>query len=393
MSTQGNGGPNLKARPVADVETNVQPTTSTAEKTQTKESQNVDEAINKLEQERVASEKEDLTMPYTHKNSITIVPVGTVSYYRKANRKVLSDKIDYLGSSIVSSQVLTSNKEEMEAYMPSLVGISPSHDDFVYRVKSFFNNIRIPIESIGKTFDISFRFNTKKDYYAYIEARNRIDAVFNSVDKSNIKLLKEALAAKIDAINNLESIQHKYGSPVNVADYLMYRHCILYPDVAKDNSIIATDRGIRFYIKDSNREAAKLRSHRNSINRAKGYFVQCTADKTIFDNVYIQYCVYKNKPVAMVSSIDLTTREDELDRFSTEEPEKFNAIFEDKDLATKSMIEMLIARGELIRLPHSQNITTVENELIGQNIKEAIVWFNDLNNRARVEAFRGKLRY
>lgn len=397
MSTnQGNGqdkGPALKMRAVNGA-------TGSENQNQEAPKQNpeivgsqVDEAISQLENKVNTEDVKGLDEPYVYRNSITIAPIGTNSNYRKVNQKVLSDKIDYIGSSINSSRIITSNKDEMETYMPNLLGIASNHPDFTHRVKSYFNNIRVPVESVGKVFDISFRFNTKRDFLKYRDALIKIEEAYNLVNKSDIKAFKEALERKIQALNDLESVQHRYGTPMNIADYLMYRHCLLYSDVAKDSSIVPFDKNARFFIKDTNKEATKLRNHRNQVNLAKGYFVQCTLDKTLFDNVYIQYCVYKNRPVAYVSSIDITTREEELDRFSVEEPAKFNEIFKDKDLDTKSTIEMLIARGELIRPTHSQNITTTDGELVGRNIKEAVVWFKDINNLARVEAYKSKLRY
>ena len=84
-------------------------------------------------------------------------------------------------------------------------------------------------------------------------------------------------------------------------------------------------------------------------------------------------------------------KESNLDRFSTEEPEVFNKIFNDGDKLIKATIEKLIARGELIRLSHNQNITTATGEFIGANISEAVVWFKNPDNTSAVNAFKAKL--
>ena len=57
-----------------------------------------------------------------------------------------------------------------------------------------------------------------------------------------------------------------------------------------------------------------------------------------------------------------------------------------------ALIEKLIARGELIRLEHNQNITTPTGEMIGANIKEAITWFKNPDNTSAVNAYKSKLQ-
>ena len=85
-------------------------------------------------------------------------------------------------------------------------------------------------------------------------------------------------------------------------------------------------------------------------------------------------------------------KEIKLDKFSTDEPAKFNKIFNNKDIKLMATIETLIARGELIRLQYNQNITTAEGEFIGANIGEAVAWFKDPNNTSVVNSYYNKLK-
>ena len=68
-------------------------------------------------------------------------------------------------------------------------------------------------------------------------------------------------------------------------------------------------------------------------------------------------------------------------------------ICNDKDLVIKAFIENLIARNELNRATHNQNITTFDGEFIGANIKEAVAWFKNPANSARVDAWKNKLKH
>ena len=172
----------------------------------------------------------------------------------------------------------------------------------------------------------------------------------------------------------------------------MYRHCLLYNDVAKDVALINSDLSIRFYFKDDQKEADKLKKFRLEVNRAKGNYVSCLTDNELFDAIYVQYCVLNGLPVISSLAEDRLSREIKLDKFSTDEPVKFNKIFNNKDVKLMATIESLIARGELVRLQHNQNITTAEGEFIGANIGEAVTWFKNPNNTSVVNAYYNKLK-
>lgn len=340
----------------------------------------------------IADSEDDTDLEYTDRKFITINLVKTYSLYRRVNDKVLPKRQDYIGSCVKSSRMLSANKGEVEAYFPNIVGLSPNDKDFVMRVKQYLNNIRIPIDELGRKFDISFHYYHKKDYLRFKREEDEIEAVYQATPKQSIKQLREALNEKITKINILESTKYKFGYPINVDDYIVYRHCLFYHDVAKDISLINSDNNIRFYFKDDQKESEKLRKYRIEVNSAKSNYVTCCSDDNIFDAIYIQYCVLNGYPV--ISSMNKTRldKEIELDKFSSNEPVKFNKIFKNKDLKLIGTIEMLIARGELIRSQYNQNISTPEGEFIGANMTEAITYFKNPDNTSIVTAFYNKLK-
>lgn len=344
--------------------------------------------------EGIESEVEDtdLDNEYTDRRSVTIALVKNYSLYRRANDKAIANRRDYIGSSINSSTVLSSNKVEVETYFPALLGEAPNSPTFITRVKQYLNNIQIPVDEIGKTFDTTFIYNTKRDYLKVLKKEEAIEDKYNAVPKNNLKLLKEALKEKIYELNLLESSKCKLGRPMNVTDYLMYRHCLLYNDVAKDMALINSDANIRFYFKDDKKEKEKLRKLRLEANKAKQNFVACIADNTLFEAMYIQYCVTKGLPVISALAEDDFIKEQNLDKFSTEDPVKFNKIFKNSDIKLMGTIEKLIARGELIRLPHNQNIMTSEGQYLGANMSEVIAWFKNPDNTGIVTAYYNKLK-
>ena len=338
------------------------------------------------------TEEDDINEEYTDKRTITVNLVKSISLYRKANDKVLPKRRDYIGSSVSSSRILSSSKEDIETYFPNLVGYAPNNPEFLPRVKQYLNNIRIPVDELGRTFDISFHYNHKKDYYKIKKQEEKIEDAYNKVNRQNIGELRKALSEKIKNLNILETSKCKLGYPLYVEDYLMYRHCLLYNDVAKDIAFINVDRNVRFYFKDDQREEERLRKYRIEINKAKANYVSILSDDSLFDAVYVQYCVINNLPVLASLAEDRLTREIKLDKFSTDEPVKFNKIYHNKDIKLIGTIENLIARGELIRSQYNQNITTVDGVLIGANMGEAVAWFKNPANNSEVNAYYNALK-
>lgn len=337
--------------------------------------------------------QEELDKPFTYKRSITVSLIQNYSLYRKANDKVLPKKRDYIGSSIRSSQVLASNRAEVEAYFPQLLGISVNNENFVTRLKQYLNNIQVPVNELGVTFDCSFRFNHKRDYFAFKAREEEIEMAYKKANKQSTKDLRAALAIKINDLNNLESEQYAVGSPVNITDYILYRHCLLYRDIAKDTALINCDPYVRFYLKDDAKDKERQQKLRQEINNAKRNYIEVIGDDEMFDAVYIQYCVVAGLPIVNSLLSERMDKESQLDKFSTSEPVKFNSIVKDKDLRIKSLIELLIARGEFVRSQFNQNITTQDGEFIGANMKEAIAWAKNPENENVLAAFKNKLKY
>lgn len=168
------------------------------------------------EQEKVTVQQkidENLNKEYTEHKSITIALVKNYSFYRRANDKVMTKRRDFIGSSVSSSRVLSSNKEEVEAYFPRLVGLSPNNDNFMNRVKQYLNNIQVAVDELGKTFDCSFHYNHYSDYLAIKKKEEKIESNYKLANKSNNKDLRAALKEKLTLLNELETSKHKLGYP------------------------------------------------------------------------------------------------------------------------------------------------------------------------------------
>lgn len=340
----------------------------------------------------LAAKDAELNEPYLDKRSVVIAPVQLFSAYRNANKASIGPRRTVIGSSIHSSRVLSSNKGEVEAYFPELIGMSPNNQEFTSHVKSYLNNISFNVNENGTTLNISFYYDHKRDYLAIKEQETKINAKRDSVPRNNINAIKEAIKVWVSEINELESTKYRYGRPQNIEDYLIYRHCILYKDVAKDLALINSDYSLRFYIRDEEKEKERAKRLIDEKRKAMRNFLAAEASDIKTNAIYIQMVVATNGSVgeAMLKTKDEKTSA--LMAFINENPDKFNDLFEDKNVEMKAFIESLIARGELIRPEYNQQISTADGTFIGSNINEAVAYLNNPNNSAVLEVLKNKYK-
>ena len=286
------------------------------------------------------------------------ITVGSV--YRQINRQYIQDRHDSIGGSINSARMLASNAEEMAAYMPAIVGCSANDTKFQERVSRWFQNISIPVPMDGYEFNCDFRWRRKEDYLKYAIKEQTIIEAYENADKSTAKLLKEAINNYVIELNALESTRYQYGRPDNIEHYIAFRHCLFYPDVAKDTQVIHFNPRVRFYIR------------RN--------YLDLLDDAEKFKAMFVCYCASTGTDVITSLNLDESIKEKMLDDYAIREPEKFNKMFNNNNLTTQALIEELIAKGELVRSEVNQTILTPEAAFIGSNMKEAIAYFNNPEN-------------
>ena len=107
---------------------------------------------------------------------------------------------------------------------------------------------------------------------------------------------------------------------------------------------------------------------------------------------YIQYC--RTNGLNISDGLNKTTLEqvDDLMKFATDDPKKFNSIVTDKNLLDKAFIETLITRGELVRSEYNQQINTPDGQFVGANINDAIAFFKNPDNNGLKNKLENKLK-
>lgn len=334
----------------------------------------------------------ELNQEYIDRRTVTLSLVHNYSNYRKVNMKVLGHRKETIGSSYRSCQILSSNSEEVNAYFPALIGLSPSNPEFISRVKSWLSNIQFTISENDHNLNTTFIYRHKADYLKVKAEEDRINEEYEKVDRANIGAIKEALKRKIEALNTLEGSKHKYGRPENLEEYLIYRHCLLYNDVAKDTALINSDASLRFYIKDVAKEEEKQKKLTKEKMKAMQNFIELGGTDSKFNAVFVQISSLRGDNIGQAILKDRTQKEAIMMDYINSNPDKFNKLLADKHISVRAFIETLIARGELVRSEFNQQISTADGTFIGANMNEAIAWFENPNNKDVRTAYENKLK-
>lgn len=335
---------------------------------------------------------EELDKEYLDNRTVTISLVHNYSNYRKVNMKVLGQRKETIGSSISSCRILASNKGEVEAYFPALIGLSPSNPEFITRVKAWLSNIQFVVNEEDVSLNTSFIWNKKSDYLAFKKKEDAIDEEYNKIDRANTAVIKDAVKRKVETLNALESEKYKYGRPQNLEEYLIYRHCLLFRDVAKDIALINSDPNLRFYIKDEAKEAEKKKKLTEEKMKAMRNFIELNASPSKFNAVFIAMIASRNENISEALLKDNNEKTNMLMNYVNESPDKFNKLVNDKNIITKAFIETLIVRGELVRAEFNQQISTAEGNFIGSNMTEAVAYFNNPDNKDIKAVYENKLK-
>lgn len=335
---------------------------------------------------------EELDKEYLDNRTVTISLVHNYSNYRKVNMKVLGQRKETIGSSISSCRILASNKGEVEAYFPALIGLSPSNPEFITRVKAWLSNIQFVVNEEDVSLNTSFIWNKKSDYVAFKKKEDAIDEEYNKIDRANTAAIKDAVKRKVEALNALESEKYKYGRPQNLEEYLIYRHCLLFRDVAKDIALINSDPNLRFYIKDEAKEAEKKKKLTEEKMKAMRNFIELNASPSKFNAVFIAMIASRNENISEALIKDSNEKTNMLMNYVNESPDKFNKLVNDKNIITKAFIETLIVRGELVRAEFNQQISTADGNFIGSNMTEAVAYFNNPDNKDIKAVYENKLK-
>ena len=335
--------------------------------------------------ENKATEPVNLTVP----RQVTILRREGNSAYFRRNAKFIPEGKIKIGSSIKSVDRLRANRAELDKYMPLLLGVGSNDPKYGEMLNAWFYNISTPVPETGLRLNIGFIYNDENGLKTVQEIEKKIYTKFNESKKGNPTDRDLAIEVRDKEIIELESSKYKYGSPINPAEYMLWRYCLVYGDVANDVALINKSGGIRFYIYDAVQERYKEEIEFNIRKQASIIYVKLLNESSKVNEILWNY-MGQSTDVSSLSEIDKFKA---LETLSKANPTNLISLYKDTNLGIKAQIEQMIHYGILRRLDGTNVIVDENNDIIGNDMSQVIVFFkNTERNKPQITTFTSKLK-
>lgn len=344
------------------------------------------------------------------------------SSYAYANKEGLDEEARMIGSSVSAVSKILSNAEEQKVLMQDIIGLSPNNEHWGTKLANYWHSISEPVGANGRELEIGFIYDiasldkvpyvklinenlakdkqitSDQDIVDYFNNRlaaiktqfNKAATVANKLDPiQKDKAIKTAYKVYYDMVWKVESERYKFGSPIDTADYILYRYCLGYSHVANSFELANNSSNIRFYLhSEADIQRAKEARYKAEKDRMTTYI------KVIQSLPKVENILYAMGKGDELKTLDETDQFLLLEKLSKDKAQQFVTIANDKNLEAKGLIEKYIAYSLLRRLEGSQVIVDASDPAltIGNNIDEAITFFSNKKNDVVIKEYSAKFK-
>lgn len=213
-----------------------------------------------------------------------------------------------------------------------------------------------------------------KDREFRAEVRKFYEALETPVDYHTGKTLKISLT------DDDKPLSEK-NLPVDVMDYIRYRHILGNPEVAESKEKAAGNRLIRFYIHNPNAVKEQGNKLREKRSEAMALYLKLTKEEIRVDNVLALYGEDPRAFADMEEKLSFLEKKSQADKL--EDVQKFIDILEDKQLEIKGFINKLVKTGVLKEVG-TRYLIAQTGKILADDIDGAIVELSDETNNSEL---------
>lgn len=169
--------------------------------------------------------------------------------------------------------------------------------------------------------------------------------------------------------------------PVNPMDYLIYKWATKHKHVALSEEEMKTDSNKRFYIYDPQKDLLKKNARVQIKKDADKEFIKLTEDKM---KTLLRVLVNGNPDRLTPMEI-----ENSLYDYKEKNAERFLKYCKDENLEIRAEIEEMVEKEVLRKIG---NQLVFQDETIGEDMKDAIVYFKNKKNSGQLNTMRTRLK-
>lgn len=237
--------------------------------------------------------------------------------------------------------------EEERLLMPSLVNCEPTDRDFRKKVEDYFVDIHTRVPHTGIKLETGLEDNSLK------------------LGEKNM--------------------------PLNIEDYVAFRHALGHPHVAKNEQEAKSDgsKQKQFFVYDENEITNKDLDLTALKDKAIEFYLTVKDKPEDVDMYLVLLGEFLNK-------ISEKERSSKLRKLADTKPKEVIDVFEDKETKAKYFIEQCI-RGKILERIGTRILIQESGQEIGRDIKEAVLFLKDEANskdkaslKAKLQTFQGR---
>jgi hypothetical protein len=322
---------------------------------------------------------------------VTIKSKKNNSGYFAKNILLIEAKAQRLGGSISAANSIKSQSILLQKVMPVLTGVNPSDSKWHIHLAGYLDSITVLVNQNGKKLNTSLQFQTVEDYTSFNKSYNDINTAYTTSVKANPNTEARAFEIREEKLLNLEEVALTKSFPININDYFTWRYAMVHPDVA--NREIDKDKStkIRFFIYDIVERKQKEKELFEIRSKASKLYFDLVGKLPVVNSILRLITRELNAKVDL-TILDETDKKKLLFDYANNNPLLFITIANDENLEVKSLIEEYITMGIFNRPINSNMIINSENQdIIGNNINDAIVYFKNKDNSLSLKRFNEKL--
>lgn len=281
----------------------------------------------------------------------------------------LDEAILKIGSGFKGSSVLRGlNFKEEQRFLPDIIGLSKDSPNWEHATRNYWAGISKPVPAKdGLELEVGLRYNSYEDY----------EKDLNGERDENGTLINVA------------------GTPINIAEYILWRYCLVYSRVANIPEDIGKSPKIEFFLFSKDKEIQDKKSALNSRRKASQLFYQRMGERDWVDHVLrVLSAIDKNplkKSVQAIGQMGDDEKDILLEQYVDESPERFLSIANDKHLELKAFVEICIATGKLNRIPNTDTIT-MDGLTLGNSINEVVEHLNNPKNVKTLSTLKAQIK-
>jgi hypothetical protein len=219
-------------------------------------------------------------------------------------------------------------------------------------------------------------------------------AVQNYFKNLNVKIPPGAGVKLNISLENDEAVVSDKNMPKRLKDYIIWRWAKQHPQVGATLEEAEKYQHKLFYIEDKLALTAAADKLRQAEDEAQGAYLKIKGDirkvEMVLTLMGIDTRNLDDQKILLQAKGTVTVDEDTSDTANLERLKRFVEICNDKELTVKYDILDMVRYKVLERLK-AKILDPITNEVLGDNLREAVVYFMDKSNSKNVNMYYAKL--